>query len=254
MNRLLSALLVPLLFSCTPKKIEIPMMEVPSGQLVQALTDRAHSFQSLRALASITVARKGRKRSFESVAVLVAGRDRFKLEAYSPLGQTIATVLWGGGDVFVEMNGEQRQLPPQSAVLERILGAEVLPADLCALLSGNIPGIPGGGHAKMRCAPNNSCVLEQREGEREIRVYPAMGWESGSSSLPVFEVYQGTTLVYRVRYGSFEASAGYDLPRLIIVESPGKQMTLTVIYAEAEVNLPLDASLFDMPASGGAER
>lgn len=247
-SRILPLILLPLLFACAPKKIEIPMTEAPSGPLVQALEERNRSFRSLRALAGVTVTRRDRRRSFESVAVLVTGRDQFKLEAYGPLGQALATVLWRGEDLFIDMNGEQRVLQPKGAALERVLGAEMAPADLCAILSGNIPGIGLSPASRMLCAPNNSCILELSAGDRVVKVYPAIGWEPGASSLPVFEVYQDKKMIYRVRYGSFEPAGGYDLPRKIIVENPGNRASLTVEYAEAEVNVALDPALFFMPA------
>ncbi len=249
-RRLLPVIIVPLLLSCAPKKIEIPMTEAPADRLVQALSDRARSFQTLRALAEVTVTRKDRKRTFETVGVLVSGRERFKLEAYGPLGQSVAMVLWAGNDVLVDTNGEQHLLPAKGAGLERILGAELAPAELCAIMSGNVPGDLNASNAKMFCAANNSCILELREGERLIKVYPAMGWEPGPSSLPLFEVYQGKKLVYRVRYETFASSAGYDLPRQITVENPGKQMSLRIGYAEVEVNVPLDGALFSMSEAG----
>jgi hypothetical protein len=250
----LPAILASLLFSCAPKTIEIPMTEAPPDRLVQALTDRARSFRTLRALADVTVARKDRRRSFDTVAVLVDGRERFKLEAFGPLGQSIASVLWAGGDVLVDMNGEQRVLPQRGAGLERVLGAEVEPAELCAILSGNIPDLPGPARPTLRCAANNICVLELRDGERAVKVYPAMGWEPGPSILPMFEVYQDTKLVYRVRYGEFRQTAGYDLPRQIVVETPAKQISLKVNYAEADVNMLLDPALFLIPGPGGGAR
>jgi hypothetical protein len=245
-----SLLLVTLLFSCAPKKIEIPMTEVPPGPLLQALEQRSRSFLSLRALAGITMQRKDRKRSFETVAVLVSGRERFKLEAYGPLGESLVTVLWQGQDLILDMNGEQRVLPALGSGLDRVLGAEVDPAELCSILSGNVPGILDGPEAAMRCAPNNTCVLELSRGDRLVKVYPAAGWEPGSSSLPSFEVYQERKMIYRVRYASFETISGYDLPKRIVVENPGRQASLAVEYAEAEVNAPLEEGLFVMPGRG----
>jgi outer membrane biogenesis lipoprotein LolB len=249
-RRVLSLIVVALLFSCAPKKIEIPLTEAPPGPLLQALEQRSRSFRSLRALAGITVKRKDRKRSFETVAVLITGRERFKLEAYGPLGQSLVTVLWQGKDVFLDMNGEQRVLPPAGSGLDRVLGADVDPAELCSILSGNVPGILEGPAARMRCAPNNSCILELAHPGRLVKVYPAMGWEPGPSSLPSFEVYRNSKMIYRVRYADFETVAGYDLPKRIVIENPDRQMSLTVDYAEADVNVPLDNDLFVMPGQG----
>ena len=148
------------------------------------------------------------------------------------------------------MNGEQRVLPPVGSGLGRFLGAEVAPGELCSILSGNVPGILDGPAASMRCAPNNSCILELAQGDRLVKVYPTIGWEPGPSSLPSFEVYQDGKMIYRVRYAAFETVAGYDLPKRIIVENPGRQMSLAVDYAEADVNVSLPDDLFVMPGEG----
>ncbi len=252
--RFIPFVIVPLLFSCIPKKPEIPMIEVPAGPLVQALEQRSRSFSSLKALAGIQVVKKDRKRSFESVGILLNKQERFKIEVYGPLGQTLITLLWNGNDVLLDYEGRVRTIPSKSPVLERVLGADVDPAELCAILSGNIPGMAAGSHPRLLCAQDGRCVLELREDDMVVRVHQNTGWESAEINAPNYEVYRGGKLLYQVRFESFERLSGYALPKKIVVENPAKRMSLLVEYSDAEVNRPLDIRTFSMPQAEDLDR
>ncbi|HUJ17456.1 MAG TPA: hypothetical protein VL197_05625 [Nitrospirota bacterium] len=251
-SRLVALVLVPLLASCLPKVPEIPMTEAPAGPLVQALEEHSRSFSTLKAIAGIRAARRDRRRSFDNVGILVNGQKQFRIEAFGPLGESLVTLLWDGNQVMLDLSGERRMMDPKNPALERILGADVDPADLCTILSGNVPGILADSRSRMLCAPNGSCVLELTRGATVVKVRPPLGWELPLSILPPFEVYRGGTLVYQVRYESIEPVAGYSLPRRIVVENPEKRASLVVDYAEADVNGPLDAGAFTI--TGGGER
>lgn len=252
-SRLIPFIILPLLFACVHRKPEIPMTEAPAGPLVQALEQRGRAFSTLKAIASIRVVRKDRKRSFESVGILVKDQERFRIEAYTPLGQTVVTVIWDGRDVMLDREGERRFLEPGSA-LERVLGADVDPAELCAILSGNIPGTLAGSQAKLLCAADGRCVLELRREDRLVRVYQAAGGESSEPVVRSYDVYHGGHPVYHVEFESFREISGYPLPMKIAVENRDKRMSLTVEYAEAELNVPLDARAFMIPAEEGLDR
>lgn len=252
--RLIPFIILPLLFACAPRKPEIPMTEAPAGPLVQALEQRGRTFSTLKAIASIRVARKDRKRSFESVGILVKDQERFRIEAYTPLGQNVVTVMWDGRVVMIDLEGERRFLEPGSGALERVLGADVDPAELCAILSGNIPGILAGSQAKLLCAANGRCVLELRREDRTVRAYPEAGREPGEPAVRSYDVYHGGHPVYHVEFESFRRISGYPLPMKIAVENRDKRMSLTVEYAEAELNVPLDVRAFTMPAEEGLDR
>lgn len=246
-SRLIPFIILPLLFACVHRKPEIPMTEAPAGPLVQALEQRGRAFSTLKAIASIRVVRKDRKRSFESVGILVNGQEQFRIEAYTPLGQTVVMVIWDGRDVMLDLEGERRLLEPGSRALERVLGADVDPAELCAILSGNIPGILEGSQPKLLCAGDGRCVLELRREDRLVRVYPETGRESSEPVVRSYDVSRGKHPAYQVKFESFQTISGYSLPMKIVVENRDKRMSLTVEYAEAELKVPLDARAFMIP-------
>lgn len=252
--RIIPFIILPLLFACVHKKPEIPMTEVPAGPLVQALEQRGRAFSTLKAIASIRVVRKDRKRSFESVGILVKDQERFRIEAFTPLGQTAVTVLWNGKEVMLDAEGERRFLEPGSWALERVLGADVDPAELCAILSGNVPGILAGSETKLLCAADGRCVLELKREDRLVRIYHEAAQESSEPAISSYDVYHGGHQAYHVEFESFRRISGYALPMKIAVENRDKRMSLTVEYAEAELNLPLDARAFMIPAEEGPDR
>lgn len=250
---LIPFVILPLLFACLPKKPEIPMIEAPAEPVVESLGRHRQSFATLKALGSIRAVRKDRRRSFENAGILVNGESQFRIEAYGPLGQALLTVLWDGKEILLDMAGERRLIPSGSSGLERLLGAEVPPADLCAILSGNVPGILDSPRSRMFCSPNGSCSLELVRGDVLVKVLLPPGWDP-SLSIPSYEVHRGRTLIYRVRYESFMQVSGYLLPVKIIVENTAKRVSLTVEYDDVEVNLPLDDRSFSLSGAGGADQ
>jgi hypothetical protein len=246
--RLILLLGVSFLFSCAARLPEIPMSEVPAGPLMQALERRAHSFASLKSVATLEFARKDRRRVFENAGVLVRGRDRFLIEAYGPLGQTAASVLWNGRDVVLDLDGTRRVLPG-GAGLERLLGSQLDPADLADVLAGNIPGMARATSTKLRCAENGACLLELASRDLVVRVRPAGGGNPTRPWVRSCDVLRRGSLVYQVRYESAQDVGGYILPTRIIVENIDKQVSLTIQYSDPEVNVPVDERDFE-PAGG----
>lgn len=249
--RLIPFIIIPFLFAC-PKKPEVPMTEVPAGPLVQALEQRSRAFSTLKALAGVRVVRKDRKRSFDTVGILLKNQKQFRIEAYGPLGQTIVTVVWNGKEVMLDLEGERRFLEPRSWALERVLGAEVDPVELSAILSGNVPGMASGTDSKLLCTADGRCVLELRREDTLVKVYPDTDGVTKEPVIRSCEVYHDGRPVYQVKFESLETISGYPLPRKITVENRDKRMSMTVEYAEAELNVTLDARAFVIPE--GADR
>jgi hypothetical protein len=226
------------------------MHEVPAGPLMQALEQRTRSFATLKSVATLEVIRKQRRRFFDNAGVVVKGRDRFRIEAYGPLGQAVAVLVWNGRDVMLDLDGTRRVLPG-GAGLERLLGNDVDPADLADILAGNIPGMARTTSANLRCATSGACLLDLRGKDTLVRVHPAAGAEPADDPIRSCEVFRKGSLLYQVRYEAERDIAGYLLPTRIIMENPEKQVSLTVQYAEPEVNVPVDESDFELPGGEG---
>jgi hypothetical protein len=239
-----------LLSACLPKLPEIPLTEVPAGPLVQELEQRRQAFTGLKATAAIQAVRKGRKRAFDNVSILLAAQDRLRLEAYGPLGQSVLALVWNGREVLLRLPGQDRVVRPGAFGLERLLGAGLEVQELCAALSGNIPPVPKSAAVSAACSEGNRiCEVTVRQGDLVRRVQVA-NRSAGPGSLPVpavSELYRDGKLVFRALFEEVLETSPYLMPRTVIIENPDKEFSLTINYAEVDVNVPIDETLFSLP-------
>jgi len=254
----LSLILIPVLFlsfsGCVLKKPEIGLPEVPAGELVRALELRRQSFSGLKAVASAQVMRKGRKRSYDTVGVVLAGQNKLRIEAYGPLGQSLLVLVWDGKEPLLRLSGQDAVMRPGPSALERLLGVGMEMRDLCAVLSGNIPDSAGTDGAKAFCGQDGACVVELSQGETVRRAWlrrPQSG-DDGGARVTAYEAYRSESLIFRAKFEHMETISGYPLPMRVILENPDKNATLTVAYDDVDVNVPIDDELFTLPAAEAA--
>ena len=127
-------MLLPILFSCAPSLPEIPMTEVPAAPLVQELENRRGSFTGLKAAARVQTERRGRKRVYESVAVLLQCQSKFRIEGYGPIWEPVFDALWDGKDLMLRMPGEADLVRTGPWAFERLIGFSLAPLELAAVL------------------------------------------------------------------------------------------------------------------------
>jgi outer membrane lipoprotein-sorting protein len=239
---------------CAVKKPEINLPEAPAGELVRALELRRQSFSGLKAVASAQVVRKGRKRSYDTVGVVLEAQRKFRIEAYGPLGQSLLVLVWDGKEPLLRLSGQDAVMRPGPFALERLLGIGMEMGDLCAVLSGNIPDAVATAGAKAFCGQDGSCVVELRQGEITRRAWmkhPQSG-PSGDVKLTMYEVYRAESLLFRATFEQVETISGYPLPMRVVLENLDKNVTLTVVYNDVDVNVPIDASLFTLTGGEAA--
>jgi hypothetical protein len=245
---LIPVVIIPLLFACLPKQPEIHLAEIPSGPLVQMLEQRRQSFTGLRALASVETIRSGRKRSYDTVGIMVDGQRRFHVEAYGPLGQSIMTLVWDGTDMALRLE-DGRVVRPGPAGLERIVGVAMDAGELCCVLSGNIPAAVQPVETRAFREPDGSSLVEltTRDTLRRIHVlFPGSGSEQ-SLRITAIELYRSGKLVYRALYEQMEQISQYLIPKTIRIENPERKILLTIVYNETDVNVPLNDDAFKLP-------
>ncbi|MGC1454623.1 MAG: hypothetical protein WA946_05490 [Nitrospirota bacterium] len=253
--RFAALIIIPFLFSCLPKKPEIPMTEVPAGPVLEALEQRRQSFTGLKAIASVEVVKRGRKRTLENVGVVLDAQRRFRIEAYGPLGQSELVLVWDGREVLERLPGNDRVVRQGAAGLERLLGEGVGVQDLCALLSGNIPAGDQPPDARLFCGRDNECILELSRGDvvRRVKVvFPA-----GPGRVPSMvsqELFLSGKLVYQAKFNRTTEIAHYPLPMNIVISNPGNNLLLSLVYSDVEVNIPISDEAFLLnDADSGAE-
>jgi len=254
-RRLIALIAALFLFSCLPKKAEIPGTEVPAAPLVQALELQRQSFTGLTAIASVDVVRRGKKRSFDNVGIVLDAQRRLRMEAFGPLGQSLMALVWDGNDVLLRRQDDDRIMRPGQAGIEKLFGMSVEAKDLCAILSGTITEITQPLDARLFCSQNNTCTLELPEGDtvRRIRVMSPASSAATAVRIASQELYRSNTLVYRTRYERLQEVSHILLPRTIVIENPEKGVTITIEYAEVDVNKPLAEDAFTLSDQGAGE-
>jgi hypothetical protein len=251
-RRIIALIAVLFLFSCLPKKPEIPGTEVPAGPLVQALERQRQSFTGLKAIASVQAVRRGNKRFFDTVGIVLDARNRIRLEAFGPLGQSLIAIVWDGNDVLLRTQDDDRIMKPGQAGIERLLGMSLEARELCAIFSGTITEIARPLDARVFCTQKNACVVELPEADtvRLIHVQPSSVSPAPAVRIAVQELYRSNTLVYRVRYEHMQEVSHVLLPRTIIIENPDKGVIITVEYAETDVNATVGDDVFTLSDQG----
>lgn len=244
-GRIIAFIVIPLLFSCLPKKPEISLPEVPAGPLLQAMEQRRQSFSGLKALASIEVVQRGGKRTFENAGIVLDGERRFRIEAFGPLGQSVLALVWDGRELLARLPGNDRVVRQGPAGLERLLGEGLEVQELCSLLSGNIPVTVPPSDARLFCGQAGDCMLDLSQGDRirrvRIQLPPGPG---GMPKMVSQALYWSGKLVYEARFGKTAEIAGYVLPLTLVIENPEKKLLLTIAYSDAEVNVPISEEAF----------
>jgi len=252
-SRLIVLVVIPFLFSCIPKKPEVPLTAVPAGPLLQALERHRQSFVSLKAVARVEIIKRGRRRTLDTVGIVIDGLKRFRMEAYGPLGQSIMAIVWDGQDVLLRMPGEDKVTRTGPAGLGRLLGKGLEASDLCAVLSGNIPDAAPSSSATLLCGQERDCTLEMRSGDMIRRVllqYPPTGSDQEPRVLSQ-ELYRAGKLVYDARFERMQEISHYRLPISIVIENPDKKVLLTVQYTDVEVNTPISEESFVLGDESG---
>jgi len=245
-SRLISLILILLLFACFPKKPEIPLTEVAAGPLLQALKQRRQSFGGLKAVASVQVTKWGRKRTFDTVGIVLDGQRRLRMEAYGPLGQTIIALVWDGKDVLLHRPDNDKVERQGQAGLDQILGQGLDMQEFCALLSGNVPELIRPYAAVQFCGQNGDCVLEVRHDDslRRAQVQYSTSGSSEGPRLVSQELSRSGKLMYEARFDRMEQVARYRLPMKIEIENPNDNLLLTIEYSDVEMNAPIGDEAF----------
>ena len=243
-SRIIPFLIIPLLAACLPKKPEINLPVVPAQPLIQALEYRRQSLSAFKAVASVELARAGRRRAFDNVGILLDDQRRARMEAYGPLGQSLLTLVWNGQDVAVR-RADGSVLRPGPAGIEKLLGIPLDARELCAALSGNVPAYEPAETSAYQ-EPDGGIVLQimTSDGERRFHIIFAESLSVSSVWITAAELYRSGKLVYRVRYTRQDPVSEYPVPGTVLIENPERKSSLKIVYEETEVNMPVSDEAF----------
>jgi len=243
-NRLLwSCILLPLLAACQFRPPALPYHETPAAPLMQDLERQRRAYPGVKALARVETERKGRKRVYESVAVLQRGLEKFRVEGYGPLGEPLFALVWDGASLAVRSPGQQGFTQVGSEALERLLGMALAPAELAAVLSGNAPS---GVASAAGCSSDGRCAVDLPVdgGVWRVHLVRRSGSAGGPVQVDALERFQGSSLAFLVRYEAREDAGSVSFPKRVVVESPSRKVSLRVEYQDAELTAAVDDGAF----------
>ena len=248
-----SLLFIAALFlsACAPRIPEIPLTDVPAAPLTSGIDLRSRAVAGLKAAGRVTTERKARRRVYESVAVLVKGPDKLRIEGFGPMGEPVFALVANGPDLALRLPGEAELVRTGPWAFERLLGFSLAASELAALLMGNAPPVAGFDAARAGCSASGQCVVEYRKDDAlwKVRVVPSEPFEVLSC-----ERYRGGDLLYRARFADHETAGGHRFPRKVTVESGDRKASLTVEYQDWELNAPVEDAFFVLPAGEAAPR
>ncbi len=254
--RVIPFVIIPLLVACAPKQPEISLPAIPARPLIEALEQRRMAFAGLTAVASADAVRSGRKRSYDTVGIVIDGQRRLRVEAYGPLGQSLLSLVWDGAETLLRLE-DGRVVRPGPAGLERVLGMAIEGGELCAILTGNIPeGVSASAAEAFRNNDGSALVvLRQGRSERRISVILPEAGPAADARIVADELYRSGRLAYRVRYGAMERAPQYLIAKTVEIESGENKTSLSIVYNDVEVNAPLPDDAFILPGGEtGASR
>ena len=190
--------------------------------------------------------RKGKRRSYESVAVVMDGRGRLRVEGFGPLGESLFALIGDGQTILLRPPQETEFLSVGQAGLERALGVAISLGDLCAALGGNVLLPQSEAGVQAGCESGGHCIIQfpGDGGIRRIYVSRPSGEGADVAIADGEDRYDGGTIVYRGRFEDRTAISGYSFPQQVTLENPDRALRLMVRYEEVEVNMPVEEGLF----------
>ena len=199
----LAALLVGGAAACAPRGLSLPTGEgepFPGyARAWQEGTSRCRVVRSMSAELTIS-GRAGRQRMRGHVLAGLAAPDRIRLEAAAPFGPPVFILVADGTKTTLLLPRDNRVLRDESpaAILDALVGLELGPSDLLALLSGCV--LPDATATGGRIFPSGWARLElsggataylQRDGRTSWLVRAGVGhglgfeYVSGDNGMPV---------------------------------------------------------------------
>lgn len=190
------------------------------------------------------------KGSVKLTALVAAERpDRLRVDALSFFGQPVASLATNGQRfAYHDLEGGRfTEGVPSARNLARFLGIEVAPADVVALLLGDLPFVPAEASPAMALSLEGyTLTLADPAGE----TLTATIAPDGARPIAVRIARPGGVLAWEARFEDHEDVGGEQLPRTIRVED-GAGAGVELTWKERTLNAPISADTFSIPRPSG---
>lgn len=221
------------------------------GQVVERLEARRLSVRTLAMQGEIL----GQSRQGElSGEQRILGRypDRLRAEVMGPFDRPVLLLVSDGARLTVLAYGENKAYvgPASRKNVSRFLGLSLTPAEIYALLSGNVPLVPRG---------QQQVMLSSEQGKALLKVNDKAGLDEGLIfSLGDYTIYEAwlreptSGLGLTCRFNSFASQTDGRFPRHIEL-TDSDQRTLTITNDRLQINQPVDDKSFEVQLPPGLE-
>lgn len=247
--------ILPLLVLCClplagcPGRFERPADFIDDPQVfLRDLQAHAEHVQSLTGELSLEVWREGDRVRFKQL-VAIKQPDRLRIDALSPFGSPVSTLVSDGARISIYDMEEKRfqQGPATPRNLSRLVPVSLEPEELSALLRGTVPVIRHTGARIGWDAKEGRYQLDLEGDERLQRIW----FEPEARRPTATEVWRRGRLDYAARLGDYERTDGVALPRRVRVEVPADEMRVDIRVVEHRINPELDDEVFQLEAPRG---
>lgn len=254
-RRVAQVVAVALLSACHPagplERRDLTPLPEPARALELA-REAGRARRNLRALGRVTYfGAEGRVRLR---AVLVAERpDRFRFETLSPLEQPIDVMTCNGSRLYLLSKEKLAIGPATPENIARLLPLPMHPEEVVDTLLGGAP-------TSARFEPT-AIAWEEPDLRRWVLTLTGVAGDTARLFIdPVRKVVVAMQLLepggqvrLRVDFADFEdaGSEAGELPRTIAIAMPARDLEVDIKLREVDVNVPLDAGLFQIEPPPG---
>ena len=245
---------VVLLGGCPTPKVERPYAAPTAAELVRAIRARQQRIKSLRTDAKVDYFEGKGERVKLSMSFLVAGPDKLRIDAESPIGGNEVATLVSDGDKFALLDVQNNQFlvgPARPCNIARLIRVYLAPAEVDAVLEGGAPLLgepiavgwnPGDGGREV-------LTLKTPDGGTETVQLDATDRRWDVVSAEVKDA--GGKTLYKLAHEDFAAVGGERFPGKTHVEEPPRSVDLRIRYKERELDPKVPDGVFTLqPPSG----
>jgi outer membrane lipoprotein-sorting protein len=250
MRRLVPALL--LVCGCVPARVERPYAPPTANELLAALRARRDQLRTLRAEARADEMGGSSERVKVTVNLMLEREGKLRIEAESPLGGAVATLV-SDGEHFALLDARQNRFmvgPARACNVARLVRVELEPAEVVDALMGGAPldGEPTG--VSWDATQGGREVLELRAadgGTEKVLLGNGRAWDV----LGAERRDRAGKVLWRLTHEGFEPHAGVRLPGRTLVEEPPHHADVRIRYRSLEPNVAPRPGVFQLePPSG----
>jgi outer membrane lipoprotein-sorting protein len=253
LQRILAVLAAAALLAsgCAPKDL-LPIRTTPEPEeLIRRLKGEDAKVQTVQTVGSLKWSREGDKGSVDH-ALLIHRPGSLRLEALSPLGPAVFSLVIRRGEVEIFAPSESRAYrgPATVQLLERLFALPLAPADALGVICGRVPLCPAERATVQK--EGGLWILDlhcRTDGwQQRVRIDSSQGDPVGWN---LFD--RSGQVILSVVWAGHRKIGDARLPMEIHVEMPQKGNRLDLRLKDPEVNVPVPEDRFRLTIPPGTE-